>query len=286
MLTNKPIKKISTFLGITFAISCIFYFLIINAGGLEAKGGLYVFLLMWTPGLAGIATQLIYEHSIKGLGWKPGPFKYLALAYIIPLIYCLVVYGITWLTGLGQFPSSSFLKNLTGSYPGLSSPAAIAVYTLIMGTVGALVSLFSGLGEEIGWRGLLVPEMAKILPFWKVGLFSGLIWAVWHMPLIFFSNYNLPGIPTWYAALMFMIMVVGISFVFAWLRLRSGSLWTAAMLHASHNLFVQSIFTPLTGQTAITPFIIDEFGCGLAIAISVLAIIFWKKRKELQLLSE
>ncbi|GAP21649.1 CPBP family intramembrane glutamic endopeptidase [Leptolinea tardivitalis] len=286
MLANKPIKKISTFLGITFAISCIFYFLIINAGGLEAKGGLYVFLLMWTPGLAGIATQLIYEHSIKGLGWKPGPFKYLALAYIIPLIYCLVVYGITWLTGLGQFPCSSFLKNLTGSYPGLSSPAAIAVYTLIMGTVGVLVSLFSGLGEEIGWRGLLVPEMAKILPFWKVGLFSGLIWAVWHMPLIFFSNYNLPGIPTWYAALMFMIMVVGISFVFAWLRLRSGSLWTAAMLHASHNLFVQSIFTPLTGQTAITPFIIDEFGCGLAIAISVLAIIFWKKRKELQLLSE
>ncbi|MDX9864655.1 MAG: CPBP family glutamic-type intramembrane protease [Anaerolineaceae bacterium] len=45
---------------------------------------------------------------------------------------------------------------------------------------------------------------------------------------------------------MFTILVVGISTVFAWLRLQSGSLWPAAVLHASHNLFVQAIFTSLT----------------------------------------
>jgi uncharacterized protein len=45
--------------------------------------------------------------------------------------------------------------------------------------------------------------------------------------------------------------------------------------------FVQAIFTPLTAQKSITPFIIDEFGCGLAIAAIVLALVFWRKRKDL-----
>src|SRR5512133_585195 len=281
MLQTKAGKKILTFLGITLSISAVFYYLIISAGSLEAGGGLYVFLLMWTPGLAGIVTQLIFEHSLKGMGWKPGKVKYLALAYILPVGYCLVVYGTTWLTGLGIFPSAEFVSELAKSYPDLSGPSGLLLFVAIMATLGVGSSLISALGEEIGWRGVLVPEMAKLMPFSQVGLFSGLIWACWHMPLILFADYNLPGVPKWYAAFMFVVMVVGISFAFAWLRLKSGSLWTAAILHASHNLYVQAIFTPLTGRTAITPFIIDEFGCGLAIMAIVVAIIFWRRQHEL-----
>lgn len=281
MLKNKTEKKIAVFLGITLAVSCLFYYLIISSGTLKANGGLYVLLLMWTPGVAGIITQLIFEHTLKGMGWKPGKFKYLALAYIIPVLYCLVVYGLTWISGLGIFPSPQFVKDLAVSYPGLSGSTGLLAFTGIMATLGVITSLLSALGEEIGWRGLLVPEMAKIMPYTRVSLISGAIWALWHMPLIFFADYQLPGVPVWYGALMFLIMVIGISFVFAWLRLRSGSLWTAALLHASHNLFVQAVFTPMTGQNAVTPYIIDEFGCGLAIAIAVTAFLFWRKRNSL-----
>lgn len=281
MIKSSPRNKIITFLGITLSISCIFYYLIISAGSLQASGGIYIFLLMWTPGAAGIATQLIYERSLKGMGWKLGKFKYLYLAYLIPLGYCLVVYGITWLTGLGIFPSTEFVNNFMQTYPGMSQTGSILVYSAAMATAGFIVSMFSALGEEIGWRGLLVPEMAKMMSFPKTAFFSGLIWAAWHMPIVFFADYNMPGLPTWYAGLMFLIMVVGISFVFAWLTLKSGSLWTAVVLHASHNIFVQAVFTPLTGQKPITPFIIDEFGCGLALAAVVLLAIFWRKQKDL-----
>jgi membrane protease YdiL (CAAX protease family) len=281
MLNNKAGKKIITFLGITFTISCLFYFLIISAGTLQAGGGLYVLLLMWTPGVAGILTQLIFEHSLKGMGWKPGKFKYLALAYIIPVLYCLVVYGLTWVTGLGTFPSPEFMKDLSTTYPKLSGQNGLLLFTGIMATLGVLSSMVSALGEEIGWRGVLVPELAKVMPYTRVSLVSGGIWALWHMPLIFFADYKLPGVPVWYGALMFLIMVVGISFVFAWLRLKSGSLWTAALLHASHNLWVQAFFTPLTAQNSITPYIIDEFGCGLTIAIAIAAFLFWRRRNDL-----
>ena len=43
------------------------------------------------------------------------------------------------------------------------------------------------------------------------------------------------------------------------------------LLHASHNIAIQAIFTPLTGATAFTPYVIDEFGLGLALAGNVFA---------------
>lgn len=274
-------KKITFFLGLTLLVSSIIEIGIISAGSINAGDGLYVFLLMWAPGFAAIITQLFFERSIKGLGWKPGKAKYLGLAYILPVGYCLIVYGFTWLSGFGGVPGSQLVKAALQSFPGLSSNEIIFFYIGFMSTAGVTIAMLSALGEEIGWRGLLVPELAKMLPFPLVSLFSGLIWALWHMPMILFSDYNLPGTPKWYAALMFLILAVGISFPFAWLRLKSGSLWTAIILHASHNIFVQTIFTPLTIQNEITPYIIDEFGCGLALVAVFLAVFFWQKSSRL-----
>ena len=78
-------------------------------------------------------------------------------------------------------------------------------------------------------------------------------------------------------------MIIGTSFAFAWLRLQSGSLWPAVLLHASHNLFIQAIFTPLTGTTRFTPYVIGEFGVGLALVALPVAYLFWRKRGEFPL---
>jgi hypothetical protein len=65
------------------------------------------------------------------------------------------------------------------------------------------------------------------------------------------------------------------------MRLKSGSLWTGVLLHASHNLFIQSFFDPLTTNTGRTPYITSEFGAGLAVVSLVFAIYFWTRRNEL-----
>jgi len=98
--------------------------------------------------------------------------------------------------------------------------------------------------------------------------------------VLIWGDYN-AGTPTWYGLTCFTVMVISISFVFAWMRLKSGSLWTGAMLHASHNLFVQAIFTPLTRNTGKTAWFIDEFGAVLPAVTVVVAIYFWRRRKEL-----
>ena len=125
-----------------------------------------------------------------------------------------------------------------------------------------------------------MPELARVTTFTRTALIAGAAWAAYHYPLILFANYN-SSTPTWFALIVFTWMVVASSFVYAWLRLKSGSVWTGVILHASHNLFIQEIFDPLTTDTGFTKYVTTEFGVGLALGYTVLAIYFWRRRGEL-----
>ena len=99
------------------------------------------------------------------------------------------------------------------------------------------------------------------------------------MPLIIFADYN-GGTPTWYSIACFAVMVVGISFPMAWLRLRSKSVWPAALLHASHNLFIQGFFDRVTVDTGVTKYLLSEFGAVLALAAAITGVIFWRLDRQ------
>lgn len=270
------------FLLITFALSTIFYVLIGTAGTVEAAGGLYILGLMWCPGVAAILTRLLRQGNLRGMGWSWGQTRYQLLSYALPFLLTVVTYVPVWLTGLGRFPNMAFVEQIAGRM-GLSAAApalVILAHVLIVGTMGVATGAASALGEEIGWRGYLVPQLAKTTDFTRNALISGVIWAVWHFPGIIFADYN-SGTPTWYALICFTILIMGFSFILAWVRLKSGSVWTAMFLHASYNAFVQSAFTPLTADTGPTEYLITEFGAVMAVVYVVTAYIFWRKRDQL-----
>jgi membrane protease YdiL (CAAX protease family) len=66
-----------------------------------------------------------------------------------------------------------------------------------------------------------------------------------------------------------------------WLRLKSGSLWPCAMLHASHNLFIQAILDRITAPVGGALYVTTEFGFGLVVTIGATGLYFWLRRKEL-----
>jgi len=164
--------------------------------------------------------------------------------------------------------------------PHLSQAAALPALFLLLATVGVLGSCISVLGEELGWRGFLVPQLAKVTSFPRVALISGAIWALWHYPIILFAGYRGAG-PLWYSLVCFTVLVLGISFLFAWMRLKSDSVWTGMLLHASHNLFAQAFFDAQTRRARVTGLWTTEFGAGLAFIAVVVAVIFYAKRGEL-----
>lgn len=266
MSTSAPDTRpaLTTYLGLTFGLSAIFWWLIIAAGSLGTHGGLYVLALMWCPGTSALITRLVFQHNVRGEGWTIGAPKWLGVAYLLPLGYAGLAYGLVWLTGLGGVDLARF-----------KTPIVMFL------VVGSLQSLLSATGEELGWRGFLVPTLRQTMSFRRTAIVSGAIWAAWHVPLIIFADYN-GGTPSWYSTLCFAVMVVSMGFPFAWLRLRSGSVWPAAVLHASHNLFVQAFFDRVTVNTGPTKWLTSEFGAALALTIAVTAWVFWRARASVE----
>ncbi len=273
--------QVLTYLIIVFVFSSFFYFLILHSGSLGNGRGMYVLGLMWCPALAGMLTLRLNGRSIADLGWKWGETKYQIRSWYIPLLYASIAYAIVWIFHLGAFGNPDFYDSLSKSMH-LGGPPWISIVLgiVLIGTYGLVRSVSSALGEEIGWRGFLVPELAKTTSFTTTSLISGIVWSLWHYPILIYGDYN-AGTPTWYGLTCFTVMVISMSFVFAWMRLKSGSLWTGAILHGSHNLYIQGIFTPITRNTGKTAWFIDEFGCVLPLVAIAFAIYFWSKRREL-----
>lgn len=252
---------------------------------LAAQRGLSVLLatgLMWMPALAALLTTWIFGGSVRDFAWTLGDARWLRWAYLTPLCYALPVYLIVWLGGWGGFDPAAFVARTAKTFGMSSLPVSVAWtgYVVIALTAGFIDKAGRALGEEIGWRGFLVPELAKVTGFTGVGVISGVLWAFWHFPGIVFGDYN-EGTPAWYALTCFSVMVVSGGVIAAWLRLRSRSLWPAVFYHAAHNMFVQMIFTPMTIDTGPTRWLIDEFGAGLAITSAIVAFWLWTKRGEL-----
>ena len=270
-------KKIAVFYGLTLFFSNVFNAFVLHAGKLDAGNLLYVTGAMWSPALAAFATKRMFDEPISQLPWRWGGNRYAWLAYLIPLAYALPVYLLVWLTPLGGFLDGDFLKRTAAQFGWSRFPPEVTLilFLVLTATVGLVAKTSRALGEEIGWRGFLVPELNKVVGFTGVSLISGLMWAAYHFPVLLFADYN-KGAPAWYSLTCFTLMVVADSFILAWLTLRSNSLWPAAIFHGSHNLFIQSILTPLTRDTGRTNYIIDEFGIGLVITVGVAALIAWR----------
>ena len=139
-------KRILTFLALTVLFTAVSAALAIGIGTGGDAGDLIALGVMWSPGLAALITVFAFQRNLKGIGWPLGKPRYLLIGYALPLVECSLVYGLVWLVGLG----------------GLRRDVLGVAETLVTITPGIVVGTLFALGEEIGWRGLLVPQLARL----------------------------------------------------------------------------------------------------------------------------
>jgi membrane protease YdiL (CAAX protease family) len=274
-------RQILVFLLLAFAFSCLPYYLIIHSGHVLVGNGLGGALLMWCPGLAAIVTCALLRIDVASLGWNWRPLRYQLWSYAIPILYALPVYLVVWVLMRGSFSFSDFANPLGTAFGFPQHPRAAALLLAVpaYATVGVIGGMARTLGEEIGWRGFLFPRLVQRTGFTPACFLMGIVWAVWHYPVLLFADYNAGTSPA-FALTCFTLMVLAASFIWGWLRLKSGSLWTSAILHASHNAFIQVIFDGMTKPVGRTLYITTEFGAGLVVTMWVAAVYFWTRRGE------
>lgn len=264
-------RSIWIYLCITFILSWGVEAFLISRGGLTAFGSAGPLILMWIPGLVAIAMRLARPSDIGALGWKlPHAWIWWVVPYGLPLCIACLAYGTAWLAGLAplEIPWDRIADKLA---PG---PLGLIMAVAISSTLEIAVGSFFALGEEIGWRGFLVPLLVKSgLP--HPLLLSGFIWGLWHLPLIVFGDYATSELP-WLSALIFLVMITVSGVTYGWTRLASLSLWPAVLMHASHNAFFQSVFDRYTGTSALGPFMVGESGILPAALYGVVALWLWR----------
>jgi len=275
----EPKRPVLPYVLFAFAFSLPFYLALNLSGGRGEGMRLYVTGLMWCPALAALLACRIAGLPRSVLGWAWPPARWLWLSYLLPIAYGLLVYVPVWLSGLGAFGTGDYAAYAGKSLGFAAWPAwaHVAAMIALQATAGFVLSCASALGEEIGWRGYLTPALVSRFGFSGGSLLTGLVWASWHVPVLFLANYG-DETPRAFAITCFTLSLLGISFVCTWLRLRTDSLWPAVVLHASHNVFITPVFSMLTVANARTPWAIDEFGFMLALVSLGLGAWAWWRR--------
>ena len=199
-------KKVNIFIVITFLLTWIMAFgLMFNGGYQNPYARVIIVGCMFMPAIATIITTLITKEKFKDVWIKPnlnGNIKYYLMAWLLPgllIVFGAIVYFIIFpayfdgnmnnminntkaqLTTLGQaVPSDSEIKYM------LIFQMASSIL------IAPIANFIPCLGEELGWRGYLLTNLLEKHSLIKATLISGIIWGIWHAPMIAMGhNYGL-----------------------------------------------------------------------------------------------
>ena len=260
MNTKLDTRRISIFLALAFGISWSTALVIWLTGGLVNSPVLIPdtpFTLglvltatayMWAPALAHILTRIItkeaWQDSGLALNFRKG-WRYWAIAWFSPLILTLLGAAIYFVvfpqhfdgTGQGLVALLESLGQTDVELPAIPFPLIIVLVTLQAMIMAPIINSFFTFGEEFGWRAYLQPKLMP-LGWRKAMLWMGLIWGVWHWPIILMGHnygFDYPGAP-WAGPLAMVWFTFVLGIFLGWVTIKGAA--CGPLLSATRSLTV------------------------------------------------
>lgn len=259
-MVRVPWAAVAVFVVLSFGLAWAVSLPIWLTGGPESPqlGALLTvvgMVMMYTPAAATLVVVLMLKvprwERLRFLGmWPLRPAKrvvwfVVAAIFVPPVIVAAGVFlsAAFGLTSLDLFGFSGYAAmidaQLAALDPALRQDAGelppmglLVTIQLLSIPVGSLINSVFAFGEEIGWRGWLLPALLP-LGTWPALVISGVIWGLWHSPLILLG-YNF-GFIDWRGVALMVGGCVAWGALLGWARLRSGSVWPAVVGHGALN---------------------------------------------------
>jgi uncharacterized protein len=208
-------------------------------------------LYMFTPAEAVLIMLLVVtREGYSREGWKVIGLHRLGLsvwwiAFGVTLLITVAASVIVWATPLASFVVPE--QGIGGRLLGFVVQVLLFMFTF-------------ALGEEVGWRGYLLPKLLTLGRRRALAL-SGVVWATWHMPLILLTpilsvGNKLISLPLFYGT------IVAASFFFGYLRIYTGSVWPASIAHSVHNAAWGTLgaFTATSYPLIVNKYLVGDYG--------------------------
>lgn len=205
---------------------------------------LVLMLAMFAPLLAALFSRI----PLRELGWKPQLRKnrrWLLAAWFGPAVLTALGAALFYALFPASFGGLAATEAVLGeealaqlAEKGLTIPAYVAI-TLVSGLVAApLINVIPSLGEEVGWRGVLYPQLKQRFGTAKGRVLGGAIWGAWHWPVMVLVGYEY-GTLYWGSPvsgmLLFCLMCVGLGTLLDFVYEKSGCIWLPALGHGAYN---------------------------------------------------
>ena len=281
-------RAVGVFLLVSFGAALLLDCVVAATGGLgtpQAKGVLT--LRMFTPALASwvVCRFITHEPWLRESGLarrspSSGWLRILGFATIgVGVVVAALALLLTLVIGAGWFSPdwvlTSFANNLRGIAPGGPPPPVAVIWVLAVVanvfaayTVNGLVAL----GEETGWRGWLQSALEPLGRGWGIVL-TGVIWGLWHAPLIV-MGYEYGGrLPAAAGIALFTCLCAGLGTLLSWLRVRSGSVLPAAITHGAFNAFASLPAILVAPGDDLDPVLVGLIGWPAVVLFGFLAVL-------------
>ncbi|RNL84347.1 CPBP family intramembrane glutamic endopeptidase [Halostreptopolyspora alba] len=286
-----PLREIAAFVALVFGLAWLVHTpaLLSGIGPEDPLYGMSAQLYMFTPGLAALAIGFVVwrrpARVARGLALTLRPFRrvggYCLLAFLVftllgviaPLVAAalgVIQLDLTGFSGLRaaieeRMPGAA--KDLTPTgFPLRAYLVALGMFLLTVVPVTLLMTF----GEELGWRGYLLPRLLP-LGVWPALLLTGVIHGLWHGPQLLIQARS-----GWMGAdsvAVFLTFVVVAGILFGWLRLASGSVWPAVVAHGANNSVTSLGFLTLSDADTPTHPVLYSGGAGGAVGMVLILLL-------------
>ena len=188
-------------------------------------------------------------YPLASLGWSPsikGNVKKYMIAWFLPSVLTFIGAAVFFLIFPGFFDTTGqYISAQTGvnvmeqlASQGISYRTYILVTIIASITYAPLFNMFLAVGEEAGWRGFLYPYLKSKYGSNLGRLLGGIIWGMWHWPLIWLTGYeygtNYIGFPIT-GMLVFCVFTITAGILCDWLYENSRSIWVPSVCHGAIN---------------------------------------------------
>ncbi|MCH1881712.1 CPBP family intramembrane glutamic endopeptidase [Agrococcus sp. ARC_14] len=206
-------------------------------------------VMMATPAIAALIVTFFVlrpSHRARFLGLTPfrPVWRSILVILLAPAAWLVLAMAALLLAqALGWVELDWAMHGAAATFPAGLDASAVLLITLLGLPINTLISAVPAFGEELGWRGFLQSALSP-LGFWRMALLSGVLWGVWHAPVILlgynFARPDLLGV----LCMVAFCLVAGV--LLSWLRAVCHNVWVAAVAHGAINTVtgVTLVFLP------------------------------------------